>query len=101
MLWLWLSYRFEEESFPGRERAERTAAAFCELLDKGLERVTRACKRGVDVSLEVRGACHRPPWASTRSHPTPQFRSILPDVYAAFCEPGGNSFLASSGWFVC
>jgi hypothetical protein len=54
MLWLWLSYRFEEESFPGRARAERIAAAICDLLDKGLERVTRASKRGVDVSLEVR-----------------------------------------------
>ena len=55
MLWLWLSYRFDEEAFPGRERVEGLAQRLCELLDSGLQRVTRLTKRGEDVADRVGG----------------------------------------------
>ena len=55
MLWLWLSYRFEEEAFPGRAGVEATAEALCLLLDKGLKRITRMSKAGRDVAGRVRG----------------------------------------------
>ena len=43
-LWLWLSYRFDEEAFPGREEVQRQAAAICDTLHRGLEKVTRLTK---------------------------------------------------------
>lgn len=49
-LWLWLSYRFEENFFPGREHAEATADALCALLDEGLKEVTQLSKRRKNVA---------------------------------------------------
>lgn len=43
-LWLWLSQRFEEEAFPGREQSEALAAEICDLLHRGLRKVTRLAK---------------------------------------------------------
>lgn len=36
-LWLWLSYRFDEEYFPGREHAQGVAEQLSNLLSRGLE----------------------------------------------------------------
>ena len=57
MMWLWLSYRFDEESFPGRAHAEALAAELCELMDKGLHRISRLSKGGKDVSEAVSAFC--------------------------------------------
>eukprot|EP00887_Chlorella_sp_A99_P002877 scaffold6.g2877.t1 len=75
MLWLWLSYRFDEEAFPERPKASRQgpaaaawlllaagvealAAQLCALLDRGLSRLTRISKRGRDISGEPAGREH-------------------------------------------
>lgn len=58
MLWLWLSYRFDEEAFPERPKVEALAAQLCALLDRGLSRLTRISKRGRDISGEPAGREH-------------------------------------------
>ncbi|KAL4443033.1 hypothetical protein ABPG77_008524 [Micractinium sp. CCAP 211/92] len=50
MLWLWLSYRFDQDTFPQREKVQALADRICLLLDKGLRRITRLSKSGVDVA---------------------------------------------------
>ncbi|PSC71656.1 ATP-dependent RNA helicase mitochondrial [Micractinium conductrix] len=50
MLWLWLSYRFDEEAFPGREQVQEQATLICHMLDKGLRRLTRLSKSGADIA---------------------------------------------------
>ncbi|KAL4457773.1 hypothetical protein ABPG75_012638 [Micractinium tetrahymenae] len=50
MLWLWLSYRFDPDIFPDREKVQALADRICHLLDKGLRRITRLSKSGVDVA---------------------------------------------------
>ncbi|KAL6767380.1 hypothetical protein ACKKBF_B35050 [Auxenochlorella protothecoides x Auxenochlorella symbiontica] len=43
-LWLWLSYRFDEEAFPGREGVQQLSADICDLLHRGLRKVTSLTK---------------------------------------------------------
>lgn len=43
-LWLWLSYRFEPEAFPGREEVEKLGGAICDTLHRGLRKVTLLTK---------------------------------------------------------
>lgn len=50
MLWLWLSYRFDPEVFPQREKIQAQAEHICGLLDKGLKRLTRMSKNGIDIA---------------------------------------------------
>ncbi|KAL4858025.1 DExH-box ATP-dependent RNA helicase DExH18 [Chlorella vulgaris] len=50
MLWLWLSYRFDADAFPNRDKVEAQAEFICDLLDKGLKRLTRLSKNGVDIA---------------------------------------------------
>lgn len=44
-LWLWLSYRFEEEAFPGRDGAIALGEHICGLLSTGLETITAGAAR--------------------------------------------------------
>ncbi|PRW56167.1 ATP-dependent RNA helicase mitochondrial [Chlorella sorokiniana] len=50
MLWLWLSYRFDAEVFPQRDKVQALADRICLLLDKGLRRLTRMSKSGIDIA---------------------------------------------------
>ncbi|KAI7846490.1 hypothetical protein COHA_000025 [Chlorella ohadii] len=50
MLWLWLSYRFDAEVFPQRDKIQALAERICGLLDKGLRRLTRMSKSGIDIA---------------------------------------------------
>ena len=36
-LWLWLSYRFKPDSFPGRDIAETRADTIIEMMESGLQ----------------------------------------------------------------
>jgi hypothetical protein len=38
-LWIWLSYRFDEEYFPGRDRAQETSERIIGYMSAGLERM--------------------------------------------------------------
>jgi hypothetical protein len=38
-LWLWLSYRFEEEYFPGRGRVVETSDRIIDFMSEGLQRM--------------------------------------------------------------
>lgn len=49
MLWLWLSYRFEEETFPNREEVQALGDNICFLLGQGLENITALGKQGSHV----------------------------------------------------
>lgn len=47
-LWLWLSYRFEEDAFPGREHALAAAEQLIALMHQGLQDITtKAVERKV------------------------------------------------------
>jgi len=47
MLWMWLSYRFDEEAFPGRPNVEVLAETMCSMLNDGLAEITSLGKKGM------------------------------------------------------
>lgn len=65
-LWLWLSYRFEEDAFPGREGVQQLATDICDLLHRGLRKVTSLTKasggkpgsRGIDRTTQRPSPAH-------------------------------------------
>jgi ATP-dependent RNA helicase SUPV3L1/SUV3 len=56
MLWLWLSYRFDDEAFPGRPRAQALGELLCERLAEGLLTITELGKAGGPAAGAEEGA---------------------------------------------
>lgn len=57
-LWLWLSQRFDEECFPGRDRVTETSDEIIALMSEGLERMFGPTAAIVD-SKQQKAVCSR------------------------------------------
>jgi hypothetical protein len=70
-LWLWLSYRFEEGTFPGRERVQAMARQLSHWLNIGLQNIQSAAAReaaaGLQAVVDAVSAAERPSSSSSGS----------------------------------